>query len=311
MQRRLGQRGAALLTAMIIVTLVATLATAMVWQQWRAVQVESAERARAQAAWILSGALDYALLILKNTAPASKATTLDGLWATPLAESRLSTFLAVDKSNADDGPEAFLSGNIIDAQGRYNLDNLVRVQGPAPPNIVPEELETLRGLCRVLNVDSSVPERIAHALLSVAQHAPDAPLKPLTVAQLTWFGVDAASVQTLRPYVTFLGPNVALNVNTAPKEVLEAIAPNRANELSQVRLRKPFQDAGAFRSQAELPGTPASGPLIGTTSNYFEASARLRVGDRVLVERALLKRGSPEFTVQRRERISSVEQSGN
>ena len=35
------QRGAALLTAMIIVTLVATLATSMIWQQWRAVQVES------------------------------------------------------------------------------------------------------------------------------------------------------------------------------------------------------------------------------------------------------------------------------
>ena len=35
------QRGAALLTALIIVTLVVTLAAAMVWQQWRAVQVEA------------------------------------------------------------------------------------------------------------------------------------------------------------------------------------------------------------------------------------------------------------------------------
>jgi type II secretory pathway component PulK len=33
------QRGAALLMALIIVTLVSTLAAAMVWQQWRAVQV--------------------------------------------------------------------------------------------------------------------------------------------------------------------------------------------------------------------------------------------------------------------------------
>ena len=32
----------------------------MVWQQWRAVQVEAAERARTQAAWILTGALDWA-----------------------------------------------------------------------------------------------------------------------------------------------------------------------------------------------------------------------------------------------------------
>ena len=54
--------------AMIIVTLVVTLAGAMVWQQWRAVQVEAAERARTQSAWILTGALDWARLILREDA---------------------------------------------------------------------------------------------------------------------------------------------------------------------------------------------------------------------------------------------------
>ena len=62
------QHGAALLTAMIIVALVATLAGSMVWQQWRAIQVEAAERARTQSAWILSGALDWARLILREDA---------------------------------------------------------------------------------------------------------------------------------------------------------------------------------------------------------------------------------------------------
>jgi general secretion pathway protein K len=52
------QNGAALLVAMVILTLVTTLAAGMVWQQWRAIQVEAAERTRAQAAWILTGALD-------------------------------------------------------------------------------------------------------------------------------------------------------------------------------------------------------------------------------------------------------------
>ena len=60
------QRGAALLTAMIIVSLIATLASAMVWQQWRAVQVEIAERGRLQATWVLAGALDWSKLILKE-----------------------------------------------------------------------------------------------------------------------------------------------------------------------------------------------------------------------------------------------------
>ena len=60
------QQGAALLLAMVIVALVATVTAGMVWQQTRAVQVEEAERARAQAGWILSGALDWARLILRE-----------------------------------------------------------------------------------------------------------------------------------------------------------------------------------------------------------------------------------------------------
>ena len=62
------QRGAALLTAMIIVTIVATLAAGMVWQQWHSIEVEAAERERSQSHWILSGALDWARLILREAA---------------------------------------------------------------------------------------------------------------------------------------------------------------------------------------------------------------------------------------------------
>ena len=51
-------RGAALLTAMILVTVVATLAAGMLWQQWRALQVEAAERTQTQAQWLLQGAMD-------------------------------------------------------------------------------------------------------------------------------------------------------------------------------------------------------------------------------------------------------------
>ena len=57
---RRGARGAALLTAMLTVTLVASLAAAALWQQWRSVEVEAAERARSQSLWVLTGALDWA-----------------------------------------------------------------------------------------------------------------------------------------------------------------------------------------------------------------------------------------------------------
>jgi general secretion pathway protein K len=96
------QRGAALLLAMLIMTLVTTLAAGMVWQQWRAIQVEAAERARTQAAWILSGALDWARLILREDARNNANDPRDHLgepWAVPLAEARLSSFLAADREN--------------------------------------------------------------------------------------------------------------------------------------------------------------------------------------------------------------------
>ena len=125
MTRRAAPRhGAALLVAMVLLAVVATLAGGMVWQQWRAVQVETAERSRAQSGWMLLGALDWARLILREARPG--VISLSDAWATPLADTRLSSFLAADRdNNADSGPEAFLAGRITDAQARYNLRNLL------------------------------------------------------------------------------------------------------------------------------------------------------------------------------------------
>src|SRR4051794_41705410 len=40
------------------------------WLQWRGIEVETAERTRAQGEWLLNGALDWARLILKSDARA-------------------------------------------------------------------------------------------------------------------------------------------------------------------------------------------------------------------------------------------------
>ncbi len=127
------QAGAALLAAMLTVTLVASFAAAAMWQQWRAVEVETAERARIQAAWILIGALDWSRLILREDSLARGGDGTDNLtepWAVPLEEARLSTFLSAQRgvSQAEDAStdtaNAFLSGQITDMQSRLNLRNL-------------------------------------------------------------------------------------------------------------------------------------------------------------------------------------------
>jgi general secretion pathway protein K len=323
-------RGAALLTAMIIVALVATLAGSMVWQQWRAIQVEAAERARTQSAWILAGALDWARLILREDAKAGAGVDhLGEPWAVPLAEARLSTFLAADKDNTDDAPDAFLSGAITDAQARYNLTNLL--QSGMPDGFDPLELAALQRLCESVGVSADVAARIAVALRDASPVQPaaasasgaaaavapvaDPPLLPISTPQLAWFGIDPEALRTLEPYIVILpGPQKAwVNVNTASREVLAAAAgidAATAESIVQSRQRVPLRSIGDLKALA--PGIAANvlGHLaVGT--NYFEVRGRLRLGDVVLEQRSLVRRNGVEVSVLHRERVSAREQSGS
>lgn len=310
------QRGAALLTAMIIVTLVTTLAASMVWQQWRAIQVETAERARTQASWILVGALDWARLILREDARAGGPDHLGEPWAVPLAEARLSTFLAADRdNNADGGPEAFLSGSIEDANGRYNLRNLIDagvVQGI--------ELDALQRLCESSGVTPEVASRIATQLREAVMSDPanppvegtppvseDPPLMPHTVRQLRWLGIDPTVVARLERFVTLLPTRTAINVNTAPAEVIAAVLGvdlGSAERVVAARQRSPL--GGTDDLKALLSEDTVLDPArIGTQSNYFIVQGRLRLGTRIVEERSLVeRRDRGDITPVRRERVN-------
>jgi general secretion pathway protein K len=303
-------RGAALLVAMVLLTLVATLAAGMVWQQWRAVQVEIAERGRAQLAWILNGAADWARLILREDLRADnqKGQQVDHLnepWAQPLAEARLSTFLSADQANtadADAGPDAFLAGEIIDAQARYNLRNLV-----AGGQIVPTELEALKRLCGLLGLPDDLAGRIANGLLAAESNAADAPLLPMQLDDLAWLGVDAPSIERLRPFAWLLpaapgAPGAApINLNTAPREVIAAVLgvdPGSAERLVQVRQRQPLLTLD--EAKILLASTVSLEKGVAVQSSYFEVRGRMRLDDRLLEERSLVRRDGPNvITLQR------------
>ncbi len=319
--RRPPARGAALLLAMIIVALMTTAVAGMIWMQTRAVGVEGAERARTQAAWILSGALDWARLILREDARSARQNgkTYDALtepWATPLAEARLSTFLAADKdNNADGGPEAFISGSIVDAQARFNLRGLIDGGGKA----VPAQVAALQRLAAQAGAPSDAATRIADLLVRawgpVGDEGPRGPpIKPTKLADLVWLGIDAATVARLAPWVDLLPIPTPVNANTAPREVLVAAIDNldlgTAERLVQARTRKPFETLADV--QAQLPGTlKADGSRIGVTSSWFVVAGRLRLEERVLEERSLLHRDGDKVTVRRRERASfAVAQGG-
>lgn len=307
------ERGAALLTAMMIVTLVSTLAATMVWQQWRAIQVEAAERSRAQSAWILQGALDWSRLILREDARSGGSDHLGEPWAVPLAEARLSTFLAADRDRTDDSPEAFLSGRIEDAQARFNLRNLVDGATVSVPDV-----NALRRLCETAGVPPSVAQAMADGLLRAqavpaqAQDSAEQPsaLAPQTVDQFAWMGIDAEHLRQLDRYVVLLPVRTTLNLNTAAAEVLAAVVDkldrSSAERLAQARQRNPFRDLAAAQSQ--LPsGVTLNAAQVGVASSFFEIRGRLRLEERVLEERSLVRRQGLEMVPLSRERISSVE----
>ena len=308
------QRGAALLTAMIIVTLVATLSAAMVWQQWRAVQIEVAERARLQSAWILSGALDWARLILREDAKSGGADHLGEPWAVPLAEARLSTFLAVDKSNAEDAPDAFLSGSIADMQSRYNLRNLVDNN-----QLVPIEVEAFKRLLKAINVTPELADSIAAGLRDAqapfdpGNPSAALPLMPKNASQLTWLGIDEESVERMSSYVVLLPRRSAVNVNTAPKEVLlaaiDGLDPGTADRLVQHRQRSPFKNLDEVRAQLGSIANSLDDQRANTVSVFFEVRGRLRLEDRVLEESSLIERRGLDMVALSRQRENSRESS--
>ncbi len=326
--RRRGQRGAALLTAMIIVALVATLAGSMVWQQWRAIQVEAAERARTQSAWILAGALDWARLILREDAKNGSVDHLGEPWAVPLAEARLSTFLAADKDNTEDAPDAFLSGVITDATARYNLTNVL---SPGGNGYDPVEMAVLQRLCETVGVSVDVATRIATGLHDAAPPVPaqqgasgaataplpivqDPPLMPRSVAQLAWLGVDPEALRTLEPYVTILPEKAYVNANTAPREVLVAAIAGldlaTAERIVQSRQRVPLKSTADIGALA--PGlAPDALARLAVGSNFFEVRGRLRLGDVVLEQRSLVRRHGLDVRVLQRERVSARDAAGS
>ena len=303
------QRGAALLAAMLTVTLVATFAATALWQQFRSIEVETAERGRVQSGWVLTGALDWSRLILREDARSGGADHLAEPWAVPLNEARLSSFLAVDKTATDTERDAFLSGQIVDLQGRLNVTNLI--EGNAISDV---ELLSFKRLFELLGLPPEQLSLLSSQLLlasraSQAAQTPQTPpgtapavvvvdgstpLMPQRVEQLLWFGLQADTLALLDPYITLLPARTPLNLNTASAEAIYASAEGielaDAQRLVTARERSHFRTlADAERTLAGLPGR-FDGNRQGVASRFFEVRGVLRLESIVVQERSLVQR---------------------
>lgn len=286
--------------AMLTVALVSSLAAGALWQQWRSLEIETAERARVQSLWVLTGALDWARLILREDARTGGADHLAEPWAIPLEEARLSSFLAADKTNTvpdnpDGNSEAFLSGLIIDLQARLNVTNLVDGEKISEPSF-----NAFTKLFELLDLPPSelaaLADNLRQALNTRSSNATTqpVPLLPQRVDQLVWLGLSAHSLLVLRPYITLLPVRTPVNLNTASATVLYACIASlnmaQAQRLTSARQSAHFRALADAAALTDSSAKSLNEAQHSVSSRFFEIEGRLRLDQFVVEEHSVIQR---------------------
>ncbi len=304
------QRGVAVVTALLLTTLAVTIVASLFWQQQVQVRSMENQRLHLQTRWILRGALDWARLILQQDGRDNRnITRADGVWATPLADTRLDDYLERERQN-NETYDATISGQIFDAQARYNLGNLADAKGAVDAN----QLEVFKRLLTLVQLDAGLAQRVADVVVQArtAQRArsnqegqggsgsskssgtssANAPLELMRVEDLLAVaGVTQQSVERLRDFVIVLEVGVPVNVNTASAEVLASLAPNvslaDAQTLIAQRKRAPWGVNNGLTYPASAPSV-----TFAYRSDYFLVQSQVRLERAALVTWSLIKRSN-------------------
>lgn len=287
------QRGVAVITALLLCTLAVSIVASLFWQQQVQVRSMENQRLQLQTKWILRGALDWARLVLQTAGRQSNGvTTLNDVWNTPLAETRLDQYIERERVEGEVF-DATLSGRVIDASSRYNLRHLSLGQKPNP-----KHEQIYANLLRNLQIDPALAKRTADYVRTTekpppvppGQSGPPAPKSiPVPIKRLEDLlvipGYTPEIIAKLREFVIVLpdtraGNKHGINVNTAPPEVLAAVIENmtlaEAQTLVERRKQASFRDIENFK---------------------------LRLNNKILLDELTLTVGSEFFLVQSRIRL--------
>jgi general secretion pathway protein K len=173
--RRERQRGVAIITALLVVALSAILVAGILWRQQ--VQIRRIENQRLinQSEWVARGTLDWARLVLRSAADTSPIDYLGGVWAVPIAETRLSDLLGKFGGSAggdlEDANDTWLAGSIEDAQAKFNLRNLASANALGVGQVDPTQVEAFQKLLAELGLSSELAGPAAQYVRSSLQYS--------------------------------------------------------------------------------------------------------------------------------------------
>jgi general secretion pathway protein K len=310
------QRGVAVITALLLTTLAVTIVASLFWQQQVQVRSMENQRLQLQTRWILRGALDLSRLVLyQDFLDSPNLTQLNGIWATPLEETRLDDYIERERAEAENF-NATLSGKMIDAQSRYNLANL-----SAQKQVDQKQMEVFKRLLVNLQLDSNLAQAVANqvagsqAVLGQAA-VPGAPQpqqqsasgpQPMELVRvedlLAVSGFAPQAIERLRDFIIIL-PSAAptpVNVNTAPAELLAALVDklslSDAAAIVNNRKRIYFLNPAGFTNLPQLTAASLRPEVpFDVKSSYFLAYSRVRLDRAALDTQALLSRAGNGVT---------------
>ena len=298
-------RGSAIISALVIAAAVAVIAGAMISRQSVATQGLDNARQRAQGEAVLHGMLAWSRQVLASDRQQEVLTRLDQPWAQAL--DRLPGLSIQGRFN----------GWIEDEQGRFNLANLV-----SEGRVDLDAVAAFERLCPLLKVNGRACDAIvarviaSHDRLPAQSSAPGvtfdsgrdtssgAALRP-TLAVLPMVrglddlrgvkGVDTASLEQLRDYVTFLPATTWVNGNTASAPVLAAQVPGLTVAKAQALLAERdhgrwFINRGDFANRLAMPMLDVQQVKVGITSDWFRVNGVVRRDGHLLRLQALLHR---------------------
>ncbi|MFP5405695.1 MAG: type II secretion system minor pseudopilin GspK [Gammaproteobacteria bacterium] len=305
------QRGVAIISVLLVVTLATLIVSGLFWRETVTVRSVENRLALAQVRWIESAVLDWAEVVLRVDQGSTGAVDhLGEIWALPIAETRLDETVTGGAQLGDAESNAMIAGQVFDAQGRLNLNNLVIAGVPSKPHREAFE-KLLRLLGRPESLALALQQRLAQAYRPVVQgrRLPPAALPLLQVSDLRSVpGFDDATVAVLTPFVIFLPKTIRMahsaastessrvNINTAPAEVLAATIPDVDLQAARrfvegVRQRTFF--ASLDTARAMFDGSPVLPPnLLSVGSDFFLVTGVVRFGRVQAQSESLLYRGT-------------------
>lgn len=297
MKRR--EQGVALVTALLVVALAAVAAAAMTSRQQVDIRRTQNALEAEQLRFYLYGVEDWAGKVLEQDRKDNQVDHAGEDWATQLPP--------VPLENGQ------LSGHIEDAQGRFNLNNLV-VDGKTSV----EDLARLRRLLAAVELEPTLADAVVDWIDGNVEpwpphgaedttylgreppyRAANRPLADVSELRLIT-GFDADSYRLLAPHVTALPARTAINLNAATVEVIMALADGIGRDDAEGFVAG--RDGQHYATLDEALKAPALADRkvahdgLGVSSDYFVVMSDISFGRLRQRYSSLLQRGETGAT---------------